>query len=37
MTLYDDTTAHELDSANSVSAVSEPSAASTEGQEHDIS
>ena len=31
MTLYDDTTAHEVDSATSVSEVSEPSAASTEG------
>jgi small subunit ribosomal protein S1 len=31
MTLYDDSTAHELDSATSVSAVSEQSAVSTEG------
>ena len=31
MTLYDDSTAHELDSATSASAVSEQSAVSTEG------
>jgi len=37
MTLYDDSTAREFDSANSVSAVSEPSANSNEGQAHEAS
>src|SRR5246127_4485363 len=32
MTVYDDSTAHDMNSANSVSVVSEPSANSTEGQ-----
>jgi small subunit ribosomal protein S1 len=32
MTLYDDSSARDLDSANTVSAVSEPGAASSEGQ-----
>jgi small subunit ribosomal protein S1 len=37
MTLYDDSTAREFDSANSVSAVSELSANSNEGQTHEAS